>query len=224
MGPSAASLLICLSFVLSTLAASTDSLPVTCGSTVKLMHVATGFRLHSHEVAYSRGSQQQSVTAYPTADDGNSLWSITGTLDTPCLPGSSIKKGSKLRLQHVGTRKWLHSHHFQSPLSAQMEVSAFGSDNESDTGDVWTVEWDGKHKTWKQDIKVMLKHQDTGGYLFSHPQRFGNPIAGQHEVCGVTRKDKQTEWQAAEGVYMPITTTSSKTSASDPDVAPEKEL
>ncbi|GFH09973.1 uncharacterized protein HaLaN_05208, partial [Haematococcus lacustris] len=88
-----------------------------------------------------------------------------------------------------------------------MEVSAFGSDNESDTGDVWTVEWDGKHKTWKQDMK-----------------RFGNPIAGQHEVCGVTRKDKQTEWQAAEGVYMPLTTTGSKTSASDPDVAPEKEF
>jgi dolichyl-phosphate-mannose--protein O-mannosyl transferase len=131
---------------------------VTCGSTIKLMHVPTKFRLHSHEVAYSRGSQQQSVTAYPTGDDGNSLWVVLGTpvsgdyravcvwcivqvmaswvtggpcrcclhlcavQTQPCVPGEPFKKGQALRLQHASTRKWLHSHHFQSPLSGQLEV------------------------------------------------------------------------------------------------------
>jgi len=33
---------------------------VTCGSTIKLMHVATGYRLHSHEIPYGgQGSGQQ---------------------------------------------------------------------------------------------------------------------------------------------------------------------
>ncbi|GFH09972.1 uncharacterized protein HaLaN_05207, partial [Haematococcus lacustris] len=82
------------------------------------MHVATGFRLHSHEVAYSRGSQQQSVTAYPTADDGNSLWSITGTLDTPCLPGSSIKKGEP---QHQWCSSAPHSPKGAADLQQQHE-------------------------------------------------------------------------------------------------------
>ena len=51
---------------------------VTCGSSLKLMHIGTKTRLHSHQVSYSRGSQQQSVTGFPDADDGNSLWIVYG--------------------------------------------------------------------------------------------------------------------------------------------------
>lgn len=51
---------------------------VTCGSSIKLQHIATKARLHSHQVAYSRGSQQQSVTGFPEGDDGNSLWLVQG--------------------------------------------------------------------------------------------------------------------------------------------------
>lgn len=57
-------------------ALSASALPVTCGSTIKLQHSSTKFRLHSHDVAYGRGSQQQSVTTFPTGDDGNSLWGV----------------------------------------------------------------------------------------------------------------------------------------------------
>lgn len=39
-----------------------------------------------------------------------------------------------------------------------MQVSAFGSDTQSDGGDVWTVDWDGKAKYWKQDAKVCFAH------------------------------------------------------------------
>lgn len=34
------------------------------------------------------------------------------------------------------------------------QVSAFGSDTQTDGGDVWSVEWDTKSKHWKQDAKV----------------------------------------------------------------------
>ena len=70
------------------------------------------------------------------------------------MPGAPIAKKQQMRLQHAATRRWLHSHLFASPLSNNQEVSAFGSDGQSDTGDVWAVEWDGKAKYWKQDAKV----------------------------------------------------------------------
>jgi dolichyl-phosphate-mannose--protein O-mannosyl transferase len=38
-----------------------------------------------------------------------------------------LKKKQRLRLQHSATRKWLHSHLFQSPLSGNQEVRAAGS-------------------------------------------------------------------------------------------------
>jgi hypothetical protein len=51
---------------------------------------------------------------------------------------------------------------------------------------------------------VRLKHLDTSAYLASFKEaRFGHPIAGQQEVSGVKSKTKETEWYAAEGVYLP---------------------
>lgn len=337
-------------------------LQVSCGSNIKLQHVATGYRLHSHEVSYGRGSQQQSVTGYPTGDDGNSMWIVHGTKvraplttgrtggrgegearstrtlrcwpprapaslrrpngarappwlipshslsytlhltcvlvaphgmarqEAPCTPGSPVGKGSKLRLQHAGTRRWLHSHQYQSPLSGNqevrrkrkrrgsdnkerererctvracrretnerkerqggegteaevvpcagalqalagdcptghclshrvslppapphsreplahyMQISAFGDDKRSDTGDVWAIEWDSSESHWSQSTKARLKHVDTGVYLYSHEMRFQQPIHGQQEVCGKKSRDRNAEWQAAEGVYLP---------------------
>lgn len=45
-----------------------------------------------------------------------------------------IKCGQTIRLMHLSTRRNLHSHHFQSPLSHNLEVSAFGEDGEGDEG------------------------------------------------------------------------------------------
>lgn len=159
---------------------------MTCGSTLKLKHSSSSYRLHSHQVAYSRGSGQQSVTAYPNSDDAQSYWVVHGlqvsvqltqitvqgvlcgqasgcavvlvrasapprmrrhaahrrappcahcqhmhplplactpfAQDKPCVPGSPIRKGSTLRLQHGNTRKWLHSHQYHSPISGGLEV------------------------------------------------------------------------------------------------------
>ena len=74
-----------------------------------------------------------------------------------------MSKGTRIRLQHLETRRWLHSHSHLSPLSGhvaqaqrhafrtaarshgslhhsarrQQEVSAFGDDNQSNTNDNW---------------------------------------------------------------------------------------
>ena len=56
-----------------------------------------------------------------------------------CLPSlfinsKPIKCGAGLRLQHLNTWRFLHSHHFSSPLSGNQEVSAFGDGTNGDTG------------------------------------------------------------------------------------------
>ncbi|GAX86581.1 hypothetical protein CEUSTIGMA_g13989.t1 [Chlamydomonas eustigma] len=147
-------ILVFIVFINASISALGDKVPVTCGSTIKLAHAVSKARLHSHEVAYSRGSQQQSVTGFPSSDDSQSYWVVHGPKEDPCIPGGTFKKGSALRLQHTVTRKWLHSHQFHSPLTQNQEVSAYGSDNESDGGDVWFLEWESKAKVWKQDGKV----------------------------------------------------------------------
>jgi hypothetical protein len=160
---------------------------VTCGSTIKLAHDSSKYRLHSQGIPYSRGSRQQSVTAFPLEHaDSSSYWVVHGTKvrrgtarqqgtaerclrsdlllsnvssgaaasgchatpcmhtagrdsrmeglrvlrqpatppaqDKPCRPGFPVNKRQQLRLQHVASRKWLHSHTYQSPLSGNQEV------------------------------------------------------------------------------------------------------
>ena len=51
-----------------------------------------------------------------------------------CLCRAPIKCGSVIRLTHLNTNRNLHSHHFQSPLSRNLEVSAFGENGEGDEG------------------------------------------------------------------------------------------
>ena len=43
-----------------------------------------------------------------------------------CPQGTPIKRGQEVRLQHMGTRRWLHSHHFTAPLSNNQEVRGAG--------------------------------------------------------------------------------------------------
>lgn len=44
-------------------------------------------------------------------------------------------------------------------VASALQVSAFGSDTQTDGGDVWSIEWDTKSKHWKQDAKVGSRGQ-----------------------------------------------------------------
>ena len=109
---------------------------VTCGSAIRLKHLASGFHLHSHEVAWGSGSKQQSVTSHKSVSDRNSLWLITEAHGAPelCTVGQPVTCGSSIRLQHAVTRKNLHSHLFKAPLSGNQEVSAYGENAVGDEG------------------------------------------------------------------------------------------
>lgn len=173
---------------------------VTCGSVVKLSNESKPkVRLHSHDIKYGSGSGQQSVTAAENQDT-NSYWSLLGSTDYKCDRGLPIECGATIRLQHVETRKFLHSHLFKSPLSSQQEVSAFGNDDESDTGDYWQVIC--KTKYWQKSNSAQLKHVDTGKWLALSGNTYGRPIYGQAEVTGALDGDATSYWKVVEGVYV----------------------
>ncbi|XP_027178151.1 stromal cell-derived factor 2-like protein [Coffea eugenioides] len=97
-------------FTSSPISAASEGVPTTYGSVIKLMHEKTKFRLHSHDIPYGSGSGQQSVTGFPNVDDSNSYWIVRPVPDTNAQQGDTIKGGTVIRLQHMRTRKWLHSH------------------------------------------------------------------------------------------------------------------
>eukprot|EP00742_Colponemidia_sp_Colp-10_P002525 GILJ01002698.1.p1 GENE.GILJ01002698.1~~GILJ01002698.1.p1 ORF type:complete len:231 (+),score=31.12 GILJ01002698.1:68-760(+) len=186
---------------------------VTCGSSIKLKHVATGFRLHSHDIKWGTGSGQQSVTGFPSQGDVNSMWNVKeGHGEKLCLSGEPVKCGSLIRLQHAQTRRNLHSHLFESPLSKQTEVTCFGEDGRGDTGDTWRVEClSSSSDSWLRTATIRFKHQDTGHYLHSHDgYRFNQnncpncPIMGQQEVTAFHTKNKDNLWQVDDGVFLPL--------------------
>ena len=56
----------------------------------------------------------------------------------------------------------LHSSHSILYLPGNQEVSCFGSDDHSDTGDNWAVECASSNsEQWQRDDNVRLRHVDT---------------------------------------------------------------
>jgi dolichyl-phosphate-mannose--protein O-mannosyl transferase len=94
----------------------------------------------------------------------------------------------------------LHSHLFQSPLSNNQEVSAFGENGEGDESDHWVVECDDDF--WRRDDQVRLKHELTNKYLHVSGDTYGRPINGQMEVSATSYANQLNLWRVAEGVYI----------------------
>ena len=191
-----------------------DYSKVTYGSAVKLLHKASHFRLHSHQIKWGSGSGQQSVTGFEGPDDPNSLWQIKEGISKgsgAAAPGTVVKCGDVIRLQHASTKRWLHSHLHQSPLTHRQEISGYGEDGGvgSDSGDNWKVECYGSGVTeWARDTPVAFLHVDTGKRLYTRRQdAFDNnncrgcPIVGQLEISAhnTGAQDANALW-VAEGM------------------------
>eukprot|EP01123_Difflugia_compressa_P011993 TRINITY_DN4989_c0_g1_i1.p1 TRINITY_DN4989_c0_g1~~TRINITY_DN4989_c0_g1_i1.p1 ORF type:complete len:217 (-),score=46.03 TRINITY_DN4989_c0_g1_i1:27-677(-) len=183
---------------------SDEHLYVTCGSVIKLRSVASGFRLHSHQVTYGTGSGQQSVTGYSGSDDNNSFWVVKGPFGKDCTQGTPIAKNDVFRLEHHATGRNLHSHLHQSPLSKQQEVSCFGEADNGDTGDNWSLKPvnDGDNY-WIRGNEFRLQHVDTSKWLQMSTHTFNHPIPGQREIACSTKQGSDTKWTTAEGLFFP---------------------
>ncbi|KAJ4910859.1 MIR motif protein [Raphanus sativus] len=64
-----------------------EGVGITYVSAIKLMHEKTKFRLHSHDMPYGSGSDQQSVTGFPGVVDSTSYW-VSTCVDSVCAHDS----------------------------------------------------------------------------------------------------------------------------------------
>lgn len=168
--------------------------PVYYGSTISLRQDRRdnpGY-LHSHEVMYPTGSKQQQVTIYHHKD-ANNLFAIKrpfvlnvtyseNDLHDPTEEEDliNLRHGDSVRLLHLLTGRFLHSHHEQAPVSTKKEhhseVSCYGHDPShfSDLNDNWLVQIVGKngeplpHPPNRQDSPKVNALKDR--LIFVHPQ------------------------------------------------------
>ncbi|XP_058808986.1 protein O-mannosyl-transferase 2 isoform X2 [Phymastichus coffea] len=105
-------------------------------------HRTGGGYLHSHWHLYpeSVGARQQQITTYSHKDDNN-LW-IVKKYDTDEIPTEPelVRHGDLIRLEHVITRRNLHSHKEVAPISKKhYQVTGYGENGTGDANDVWKV-------------------------------------------------------------------------------------
>jgi dolichyl-phosphate-mannose--protein O-mannosyl transferase len=158
--------------------------------------------LHSHALNYGHPgtSGQQQVTAFGGYDD-NDLWRVKGPHGQPesSRQGQAVQHGEIVRLEHISTRRNLHSHGgIPSPVTGQQEVTGFGSNGIGDSNDNWRVEVEGGG-WWTPGKRVRLIHANTNHALHSH-SGFSHPswTAGQQEVTGFAGRDDNDWWYLFE--------------------------
>ncbi|HZW93283.1 MAG TPA: MIR domain-containing protein [Candidatus Eremiobacteraceae bacterium] len=172
------------------------------GDTIKLIHKRTGCSLHSHNIPYSHNysSKQQQVTAFAGADT-NDYWIVK----KPHGLGKFVGKGYPvpnhdiIRLEHRNTTRNLHSHTGKpSPITAQQEVTAYGTDGVGDTNDNWRIDVEDGGE-WRENVAIRLIHVGSGCALHSHGGH-GHPqfTAGQQEVTCFSDRDENDFWFAVK--------------------------
>ncbi|CAG8509907.1 2346_t:CDS:10, partial [Scutellospora calospora] len=169
-----------------------------------------GGYLHSHLHTYPTGSKQQQVTLYPHKD-ANNLWVIHNETD-PEVPFNEtnptwIYHNAIIRLEHIVTKRRLHSHNVRPPVTDveyQNEVSSYGYEGfPGDANDHWRVEitdYDKSDPESRERLRTLhtkfrLYHVITGCYLYSHKVKLPDWGFEQQEVTCVRGGNyKNTIW------------------------------
>uniref|UniRef100_A0A1B0EZ56 Protein O-mannosyl-transferase 2 n=1 Tax=Phlebotomus papatasi TaxID=29031 RepID=A0A1B0EZ56_PHLPP len=106
-------------------------------------HKTGGGYLHSHFHLYPKGAgaRQQQITTY-THKDENNKWRVK-YYNKDVNPDDEVdilRNGQLVRLEHVPTRRNLHSHPEQAPLTKKhYQVTGYGENGTGDANDVWKV-------------------------------------------------------------------------------------
>jgi dolichyl-phosphate-mannose--protein O-mannosyl transferase len=170
--------------------------------TIKLIHSKTNVNLHSHNIDYHHvgSSKQQQVTGFGGADE-NDYWIVKGphSKDEFFNKGNPVKNGDIIRLEHLNTRKNLHSHPgIPAPLTAQQqEISAFSPEVNGigNIDDNWQIEVE-NGGGWVTGVAIRLIHSRTKVSLHSHNIGDEEYISGQQEVTGFSKRNEDDFWLA----------------------------
>ncbi|XP_031634027.1 protein O-mannosyl-transferase 2 [Contarinia nasturtii] len=115
------------------------------GAVLTLKNYKTGGGyLHSHYHLYPKGagSRQQQITTY-THKDENNKWLIkpyNEEIKSNEKDVVLVKHGDLIRLEHIQTKRNLHSHREQAPLTKKhYQVTGYGENGIGDANDIWKI-------------------------------------------------------------------------------------
>ncbi|XP_046662326.1 protein O-mannosyl-transferase 2-like [Homalodisca vitripennis] len=183
---------------------------VAYGAVVTLkIHRTGGGYLHSHWHLYPEGvgARQQQVTTYTHKDDNN-RWVVkkynkeVDKEDEVEL----VRHGDLIRLEHVVTRRNLHSHREPAPVTKKhYQVTGYGENGTGDANDVWMVQVVGGVEG---DIvstvtsKLRLVHFLQHCILTSSGKQLPKWAYEQQEVsCNPNLRDKNAIWNVEDNIF-----------------------
>ncbi|CAG5118791.1 unnamed protein product [Candidula unifasciata] len=180
---------------------------VAFGSVITLKQRRTGGAyLHSHAHLYPEEypPKQQQVTTYSHKDENNK-WKIKPA-DRELAPSEDLlylHSGDLVRLEHIATRRNLHSHKEPAPISRHhFQVSGYGQNGTGDANDIWMVEVEGASRGDKvQTVRSKIKfiHYHARCLLHSHDRKLPKWGWEQLEVtCKPNLHDTTSAWSVEE--------------------------
>jgi hypothetical protein len=165
---------------------------------IRLKHSATSMLLSSLSQSYSNpGSSGQQMVVGSAHKNTETVWLVKGNHNAgDSYPaGEAVKHGDFIRLEHISTRKNLHSHGDRlSPLTRQQEVTAYGFSGIGDENDDWMLDLENPGD-WHIGSPIRLIHKSTVKALHSHAG-YTHPIftAGGQEVTALPKGDLNDLW------------------------------
>lgn len=171
-----------------------------------------GAYLHSHWHLYPEGvgARQQQVTTY-SHKDSNNKWLIKRGLVDQRLDDIFVRDGDLIRLEHVVTKRNLHSHFEIAPLTKRhYQVTGYGENGLGDANDLWQISKDSTGVTSiKEDNRIYtvrtrfkLIHYLTNCALHSHSKQLPKWAYEQLEVtCNPKIHDKNNYWNIEDNFY-----------------------
>ncbi|GBM93855.1 Protein O-mannosyl-transferase 2 [Araneus ventricosus] len=183
------------------------------GAIVSLKNYRTGGGyLHSHWHLYPEdiGARQQQVTAYSHKDENNK-WMIKKfdsehDLSSNNTPVELVMNGDLIRLEHVVTRRNLHSHKEVAPITKRhQQVTCYGENGIGDANDVWKIEIIGEDRRTPISTvtsKFRLIHYLTGCALHSHSKQLPKWGYEQMEItCNPNLRDSNNFWNVEDNHF-----------------------
>ncbi|KAL7744081.1 hypothetical protein ACLKA6_009069 [Drosophila palustris] len=172
-------------------------------------HKTGGGYLHSHSHLYPKdsGARQQQITTYTHKDDNN-IW-IIKPYNKQQLPEGELqllRHGDLLRLEHLVTKRNLHSHSEPAPMTKKhLQVTGYGELGVGDANDVWRVQIVGgrvNDTIHTVTSRLMFVHYLQNCALTSSGKQLPKWGFEQQEVsCNLNIRDKNAQWNVEDNQH-----------------------
>ena len=171
-----------------------------------------GAYLHSHWHLYPEGvgAKQQQVTTY-SHKASNNKWLIKRAAEDQRPSDSFVRDGDLVRLEHVVTKRNLHSHFEFAPITKRhYQVTCYGEKGVGDANDIWKIQKEAPRvPTIDEDDRIFtvktrfrFTHYLTNCALHSHSKQLPKWGYEQMEVtCNPKLFDKNNYWNIEDNHY-----------------------